>query len=394
MAKALTDIAIQNLKPRPAGRYEVPDPGARGLRVVVQPSGRKSFAVRYRNAAGRARKLTLPAGITLAAARKLAADALLEVAQGRDPGTAKQEARHGVRSRADDTVERLAEQYIEQYAKRRTRENSWRGTVAVFRNDVLPAWGKRSVHEIRRRDVIEILEKIATDRPVMANRAKAALSRFFRWLADRDVIAASPCVGIAAPAKETPRDRVLSDDEIRRLWLAADALGGRAGTCVKLLILTGQRRSEIAGLHWDEVGDDALTIPAARMKGRQGHTVPLSAQAAALIQSMPRVGEYVFGRPITRFARIKNALDARMGDTPHWTLHDARRSVASGLARIGVPVPVVEKILAHRSGTFKGIVGVYAFLSEMAVAVQKWGDHVERVVTGEAAAKVVRLPRR
>jgi len=83
-----------------------------------------------------------------------------------------------------------------------------------------------------------------------------------------------------------------------------------------------------------------------------------------------------------------------MGDTPHWTLHDARRSVASGLARIGVPVPVVEKILAHRSGTFKGIVGVYAFLSEMAVAVQKWGDHVERVVTGEAAAKVVRLPRR
>src|SRR6516162_7303208 len=100
MAKALTDIAIANLKPGPA-RYEKPDAGARGLRVIIQPSGRKSFAVRYRNAAGRARKLTLPGGITLAAARKLAADALLELAQGKDPGTAKQDARRGARSRVD-----------------------------------------------------------------------------------------------------------------------------------------------------------------------------------------------------------------------------------------------------------------------------------------------------
>src|SRR5215813_10048082 len=103
MPKSLTDIAIQKLKPAPA-RYEVPDAGARGLRVVVQPSGRKSFAVRYRNAAGRARKLTLPAGVTLAAARKLAADALLEVAQGKDPATAKRTASRVARTQADDTV--------------------------------------------------------------------------------------------------------------------------------------------------------------------------------------------------------------------------------------------------------------------------------------------------
>jgi len=390
--RALTEISIQNLKPR-AVRYEVPDGGARALRTVVQPSGHKSFAVRYRNAAGRARKLTLPAGITLAAARKLAADAMLEVAQGRDPATAKQDARHGARFKADDTVERLAEQYIEQYAKRRTRPNSWRGTVAVFRNDVLPAWGKRSVHEIRRRDVIEILDKIATDRPSMANRAKSALSHFFRWLLDRDVITASPCVGVKAPTPATARDRTLDDDEIRRLWRAADSLDDRAGVCIKLLILTGQRRSEIAGLRWSEVDGDALALPAERMKGKQAHVLPLSTQAAALIESMPCASEHVFNTPITRFARIKQRLDSHMGDVPAWTVHYIRRAVASGLARLGVSLPVIEKILAHRSGSFKGVAGVYqrhSFLPEMTAAMQRWADHIEQLVGGKPA-KVVKL---
>src|SRR5262249_49314287 len=198
---ALTDIAIQNLKPR-AARYEKPDPGARGLRVVVQPTGRKSYAVRYRNAAGRARKLTLPAGITLAAARKLAADALLEVAQGRDPGSAKRDARRIAGARGDDTVERLAGQFIEQYVKRHTRPSSIRGTEAAFRNIVLPAWGRRTVHEIVRRDVIELLDGVAVDRPILANRTRATLSRFFGWLCERDIIAASPCVGVKPPSKE------------------------------------------------------------------------------------------------------------------------------------------------------------------------------------------------
>src|SRR5262249_20264675 len=157
--KPLTDIAIQKLKPG-AKRYEKPDSGARGLRVVVQPSGRKSFAVRYRNAAGRARKLTLPAGITLAAARKLAADALLEVAQGRDPGSAKREARGDAAARGDDTVGRLAAQFIEKHAKRHPRPNSIRATEGAFRNIILPAWGRRTVHDIARRDVIDLLDGV------------------------------------------------------------------------------------------------------------------------------------------------------------------------------------------------------------------------------------------
>jgi integrase len=396
VAKALTDIAIQNLKPR-AVRYEVPDVGARGLRVVVQPSGFKSFAVRYRNAAGRARKLTLPGGITLAAARKLAADALLEVAQGHDPGAAKREAKRGAAARMDDTVERLADQFIEKHARRHTRPSSIRATEAAFRNIVLPAWGKRTVHEIARRDVIELLDGVAAGRPILANRTRAVLSRFFGWLCERDIIAASPCVGVKPPSAERVRDRVLDDNELRRLWLAGDAVDGNAGAYVKLLILTGQRRSEIAGLRWSEVEGDVLALPAERMKGKAAHVVPLSTQAAAIIAAMPKTDDFVLGRALGwHFHHVKQALDAHMGKTPKWVIHDIRRSVASGMAKIGIAVPVIEKILAHRSGTFRGIVGTYqrhSFLPEMAAAMQKWGDHVERLVTGKAA-KVVKLPRR
>ena len=351
--------------------------------------------MRYYNAAGRARKLTLPAGITLAAARKLAADALLEVAQGRDPGSSKRDAKRNASARAADTVERLADQFIEQHAKRKTRENTWRATASIFRRLVVPVWGRRSVHEIVRRDVIDLVEGIAVDRPIAGNRTHAAVSRFFRWLCERDVIAASPCTGVPHPSKEKPRDRVLDDGELLRLWRAAETIGGPAGACIKLLMLTGQRRSEIGRLQWNEVGDDALNLAAARMKGRIGHSVPLSTQAAAIIASMPRAGDHVFGRPV-RFDLLKSALDIQMGSIPKWVVHDIRRSVASGMARIGVPVPVIEKILAHRSGTFGGITAVYqrhSFMPEMAAALQKWADHVDRLVSGKSA-KVVKLQRR
>ena len=395
MAKALTDIAIRNLKPR-AVRYEVPDPGARGLRVVVQPSGRTSYAVRYRNAAGRARKFTLPAGITLAAARKLAADALLDVAQGNDPAAGKQTARQAGRARADDTVERWTHTFIERHVRRNTRHNSARATVGIFNNIILPAWGERSVHDIARRDVIDLVEGVAVDRPVQANRTHAAVGKFFKWLCQRDVIAASPCIGVDRPTMEIPCERVLSDDEMRKLWAACGQLDPFATACIRLLILTGQRRVEIAGLRWNEVGDDALELPVERMKGRRSHVVPLSSQACAIIDGVPRSGDRVFGHLLGRIDAVKRKLHRHMGDTPHWTLHDIRRSVASDMARIGIALPVIEKILAHRKGTFAGVVGIYqrhSFLPEMAAAMQKWGDHVERLVSGKAA-KVVRLPRR
>src|SRR6266540_448930 len=197
MAK-LTAKSVESIKPG-ATRREMPDAGCRGLYLIVQPSGRKSWAIRYRFE-GRPKKLTLDGAPTLAAARKAATDALHELAQGRDPAALKFEAKataeKATAARAADTVDQLAALFIERHAKKKTRQNSWRQTVHVFDDIVLPAWPGRTVHDIKRRDIIEVVERVAEDRPIMANRTLAVLSKFFNWLAARDVIVASPCAGV------------------------------------------------------------------------------------------------------------------------------------------------------------------------------------------------------
>jgi integrase len=397
----LTTKFIENLKPATV-RREIPDDGCRGLYCISQPTGRKAWAVRYRYQ-GKTRKLTLDPRLSLAAAREAATAALRELERGRDPAALKFDAEAAAKKaaaeRAGDTIDNLSAQFIERHAKKHTRENSWRQAMHVFNNIVLPAWSGRVVHDIRRRDIIDLVEGVAEDRPVMANRALAHLSKFFNWCLERDVIQASPCAGIKLPAKEHARERVLDDGEIRRLWLACEAIDGPTGRCIQLLLLTGQRRGEIADAKWSEVHGDVLEFSAERMKGKQAHVVPLSSKAAAIIASLPRIGDYIFGRsPINHFDRIKRQLDEHMGETKPWVVHDLRRTVASGMAKIGVPVPVIEKILAHRSGTFRGIVGTYQrhdFLIEKRDALSRWARHVEKLVSGEPAdSNVFELPAR
>jgi integrase len=400
MIKTLTAKSVENIKPGSA-RREIPDGGCRGLYLVVQPSGRKSWAVRYRFA-GKPRKVTLDRALTLAAARKATTDALHELAQGRDPAAQKLEARANAEkdgaARAADTVEQWAAHFIERHAKKKTRKSSWRQAVHVFDDIVLPAWRGRVVHDIKRRDIIELIESVAEGRPIMANRAHAHVSKFFNWLCERDVIAASPCAGVKRPSAEHARDRILSDDEIKALWLACGDIGEAAGAYIKVLLLTGQRRSEVAGMRRGEINGDVWTLAPERTKNKQRHDVPLAAPALAMIEGLPKItgGDYVFTTngwaPLSQFDRIKHELDTRMKPRAPWVLHDLRRSVASGMARLGVRLPVIEKCLNHTGGSFRGIVGVYQrhdFAAEKRDALQRWADHVDAVVRGEPAGKVV-----
>jgi integrase len=391
MAK-LTAKFIQNVRPATA-RREIPDSGCRGLYLIVQPSGQQAWAVRYRFG-GKTRKLTLDSGLTLAAAREAATKALHELNRGHDPAALKFEAiakaEEAAADRERDTVERLAEQFLNQYARRKTRKNSWRQAEHVFHKIALPAWQGRTVHDIQRRDIRELVEKVAVDRPIMANRALGHLSKFFNWLCEQDIIAASPCAGVKPPSKEHARERMLSDDEIRALWHACDAIGAPAGPAVKLMLLTGQRCGEVVGMRRSEISGDVWTLLPDRTKNKQRHEVPLSPQALAVIEDVPVIDDdYVFTTSGTRrlgnMSHAKDALDAGMQPKEAWVLHDLRRTVASGMARLGIRLPVIEKVLNHKSGTFRGIVGVYQrheYAAEKRDALTRWADHVDAVVSG------------
>jgi integrase len=405
--------------------------------LVRQPSKALSWCVRYRHA-GQPRKLTIGSypAIKLEAARDLGSKFLRAAAEGLDPARQKQDAKLEARRQAAEEVrgqrdlfENVAREFIERHAMKNTRESSWRETARIlgfsFRqvpdgageiieaedgSDALNAWKGRKIQEITKRDVITLLDGIA-DRGAMtmANRTLAAVRKLFNWCVARDVIQISPCTLVEPPAPERSRDRILSDDELKLVWKAAESDGWPFGSIVKLMVLTGQREGEIAGMCWSELDlDDKLwTLPAARVKNDELHTVPLSDSAIELIKSLPRIkssGNFVFagrqGKQPSAFshakARIDESITKASGEKPipAWVFHDLRRTVASGMARLGIQLPVIEKVINHKSGTFRGIVGVYqrhSFTEEKGAALATWATHVEGVVSGKSPDNVVRL---
>jgi integrase len=397
----LTIRSVEAMKPRPV-RQEIPDSFLPGLYLIQQPSGAKGWAVRYRHQ-GVPRKLTLGSypALGLKDARELGAKALRAVAEGRDPGREKILAR----AAKADSVDRIVEDFLERHVRRSNRPRTAQETERLLRQHVLPRWRGRMVHEITRRDVLDILDRVVDGgAPIAANRVFAAIRKFFNWCAARDIIAASPCAGVKPPTAERARDRVLSDEELRLVWRAADKLGGTFSPLVKMLALTGQRRDEVARMRWEELDLDARlwTLPPARTKNNQPHEVPLSKAALAVLQNVPRIASSPFvlttnggASPASGYSKNKRRLDALLpADMPPWRLHDLRRSCASGLARLGINLPVIEKVLNHSSGSFAGIVGVYqkhSFADEKRAALEAWGSFVTAVVEGKPASKVVRL---
>jgi integrase len=230
---------------------------------------------------------------------------------------------------------------------------------------------------------------------VLANRVLDSLKTFFIWCVKDDWLAKSPCDGIDPPSPKNPGERVLDDNELRRVWQAAEKMGPPFGLVVKLLILTGQRRGEVAGMERQELDTEKQlwTLPPARVKNNKRHTVPLSSQALSVIEQAPRIGNrFVFTTngetPASDFGKNKRRLDAlQPAGMRAWTLHDLRRTVASGMAGLGVSLPVTEKVLNHISGSFSGIVSVYQkhdFADEKRAALEAWGAHVDRLITSKA----------
>jgi integrase len=236
--------------------------------LIVQPSGSKSWAVRYR-ICGRPKKLTLGSypGIDLSNARELARKALVAVAEGRDPALEKKNAHRDIAGRERDLFEKVSNQFLERYARANTRESTWREAERLLTRDVVPKWKGRTIREISKRDVIELLDsKVDQGSPIMANRILATVRRLFGWCVERGILETSPCFGVKAPAPERSRDRVLSDFELRFVWKACDNIGWPFGPLTKLLILTAQRCEEVSEMTWSELdlGAKVWTIPRER----------------------------------------------------------------------------------------------------------------------------------
>ena len=218
--------------------------------------------------------------------------------------------------------------------------------------------------------------------------------KFFGWAVEQEIIPASPVAGLKAPAEEKSRDRILDDRELAAVWAAAGQVDPIYGALVRLLILTGQRRGEIAGLTWDEIDGKKLliTLPRERVKNDRAHEVPLSPQAMAVIEGLPRTSKtYVFSMagkgPINGFGKPKTRLDKLCG-FDDWVLHDIRRSVATGMAETGIQPHIIEAVLNHVSGHKAGVAGIYnrsQYATEKRAALEAWAKHVSTIVAPKIA---------
>jgi integrase len=388
----LTTRAVEAAKPGRT-RNEIPDGTHSGLYLAVEPTGTKSWVLRCRHA-GASKRITLgragEGGLTLVAARHAAAAARHRLEQRISPSVTPVTA---VTPKADgggDKIEAAVAAFIELHHNKKNRTSTIAAAERIFNRLVLPAWRGRSIHDIRRRDVIDLVEQVATDRPCLANRTVAVLAKFFSWMMARDMIEASPVDGVERPHREQARQRVLTDAELKALWISCEG-DGPFGSALRLLALTGARRNEVSDLTWSEIDLDrgVWTLPSARAKNHHEHAITLSPQAIAIITSMPRLAgcPFVFtagGRgPIGGWSKAKRRISAKAGLAEEsWRLHDLRRTAASGMQKLGIAVPVIEKCLNRVSGTFRGIVGTYQqhdYAAEIAIALQKWGDHVEQL---------------
>jgi integrase len=384
MARGFTDIAIRNLKPADK-RRELPDPAARGLYIIVEPSGFKSFAVRFRFD-GKPRKLSL-GSISLSAARKAAANALHEVQEGRDPTAAKKEATAKRKAIEADTFAAIADKYFTiECGKRGDGENltfndklrSAERRFTDVQRLVLPSLGNKPISQIKRSEIVKLLDKIEVENgPTMADLILRFLSRIFSWHAARDDDFRSPIVrGMArSKPKERERQRILTEDEIRRVWNSEDT--GPFPALVKFLLLTAARRNEALHLTCNEIKGGVWELPASRNKTKQPLARPLSRPALALIESQRRNGsQHVFAT--NNSGKTKRKFERETG-TSGWTLHDLRRTARSLMSRAGVDSDHAERCLGHVIGGVRGVYDQHKYLPEMQRAYDALAALIERI---------------
>jgi integrase len=374
----------------PAGKRDVIfwDEGIRGFGLRLRDSGDRSWIYRYRfGHTQRSIKLGNANSVPLTVARKNASLLEAEVRLGKDPAGQKAV----VKQEAEYTFAVVVERFLE--ARRpELRPGTLHEYGRHLRRDA------KSLHPlpiaaVTQADIARLLNNAAG--PVSANRLRSTLSAMFAWtMREGVVLPRSNPAAFTNKRAEQARDRVLSDDELKLIWQAID--DDDYGNIIKLLILTGARAEEIAGLQWSEIGDNAINLPGSRTKNKRAHTIPLSEPAKAIIARIERSKRtHVFGRDDTGFygwSKCKRRLEQQLGNavTP-WVVHDLRRTAVTGMAELGVQPHVIESVVNHVSGHKGGVAGIYnraTYEKEKREALNLWAEHVMATVEGRKAVVV------
>lgn len=417
----LTEIAVQKFKAPPGDRTDYFDASLPGFALRVAgstdraPAGRKTWTLFYRFG-GAQRRLTLeppyPA-LSLADARRKAGDALAMLAEGKDPGAAKAKLKADS-ARAPDTVANVVEIFMRRHLEGKKHAPRYiEETRRNFRNHVLPRWAERDINTISRRDVIELLDAVmdkgsvltgddgkrrrVPGGPIAANRVLAGVRTLFNFALRRGIIESTPVALVERPGAETTRARTLDATELREIWPRLVALGYPFGPFLQLVILTGQRREEVAGMRWTNIDLSAgtWTLAAEATKAGRSHVVPLSGLALQLLEVMPRKmgpaggalrpSAYVFtttgSASISGFSavmkRLRGAGEDGAGSLPPWTIHDLRRTVATEMGRLGISRFIIGKVLNHADRSVTGIYDRHAYVEEKRHAMEAWAQYLE-----------------
>jgi integrase len=380
VAHTFTNRWVETVKAGPV-RIEHPDQLLVGLHLVVQPSGHKSWAVRYRGADGKNRKLTLGSYplIPLAHARELGREALIKAKRGIDPGVEKQAAK----AKAADTVDAICEEFLKRNKGRlRTAEERQR----ILKRLVYPKLGATPVMAVKRTDIARLLDHIEdTSGPRMAHTTLGVIRAAFNWHAARSDEFRSPIVrGMGRiNVKDRARARMLNDAELAAVWKTAEAGQGPFPALVRFLLLTGARRQEAVAMPWNEVdGAGDWLLPTARNKAKFDLVRPLSKEARAILAEQPRISDFVFTagrRPLGGISKAKASFDTACG-VSDWCLHDLRRTARSLMSRAGVNADIAERCLGHVIPGIRGIYDRHEYRDEKAHAFEALAAQIARIV--------------
>lgn len=409
----ITKQLLDSLKPGAKDAF-VWDSKLAGFGVKVTPSGSRVFIYQYRlgGRGSKVRRYTIGkfGPFTPDRARNEAEHLSRLVAQGTDPQQAKL-------TRQREAVELAFDKYVERFETDCLKVKwpaSYADARAMLDRFAVPALKSKPLPTIERRDIRAVLSPLK-GKPATARKLFAILRRLFNFAVAEDDLAVSPMVGMESPPIPASRDRVLEDWELRLVWQASHELGQPFGPFVRLLMLTGARRDEVAGLSWAELREDAAMwhLSGERAKNGKALDLPMSSLAVLEIAALkgkgdkwPRKG-LLFSTtgktPVSGFSKAKARLDAEIAKLngkqalEPWTLHDLRRTLATGMQRLGVRFEVTEAVLNHVSGARSGVAGIYQrhdWAEEKRTALQAWSDHINLVLSGNDKTNVVHLAER